>query len=298
MNAPRMTPQPRGQMIDIGGGRLLHAVRAGPEQAGGPLVVLEAGAFGFSTDWTAVQEKLAAEGMASLAYDRAGLGFSDPGPAPRDGLAIAADLEALLGAIGEHGPLILCGHSMAGLHVRLFAARNSGRVVGVVLVDATTPEAMDSRLVSGFVGQFAGAARLTAWGAEVGLLAPFANTGLGDMIGLDGAAHGEKVWAFALGRHNHWAAEEVTRWPDAARQARQAGAYDPSWPVAVILAGPPKSRAAMKKWQSAPALGSRHGVVEHLAGASHATMLGGAYADAIVRGIDHVRTAAILIAEA
>jgi pimeloyl-ACP methyl ester carboxylesterase len=278
-------------MIDIGGGRLLHAVRAGPEQAGGPLVVLEAGAFGFSTDWTA-------EGMASLAYDRAGLGFSDPGPAPRDGLAIAADLEALLGAIGEHGPLILCGHSMAGLHVRLFAARNSGRVVGVVLVDATTPEAMDSRLVSGFVGQFAGAARLTAWGAEVGLLAPFANTGLGDMIGLDGAAHGEKVWAFALGRHNHWAAEEVTRWPDAARQARQAGAYDPSWPVAVILAGPPKSRAAMKKWQSAPALGSRHGVVEHLAGASHATMLGGAYADAIVRGIDHVRTAAILIAEA
>ena len=284
-------------MIDIGGGRQLHAVRAGPRESPEPLVVLEAGAFGFSTDWAAVQDKLAARGTASLAYDRAGLGFSDPGPAPRDGLAIATDLEALLDAAGETGPLILTGHSMAGLHVRLFAARNPGRVAGVVLVDATTPEAMDSKLVSGFVGQFAGAARLTAWGAEAGLLAPFANTGLGDMIGLAGPAHGEKVWAFGLGRHNHWAAEEVTRWPDAARQAREAGAYDPSWPVAVILAGPPKSRAGLKKLQTAPALTSRHGLVEHLAEASHATMLGETHADAIVRGIDHVRASAVVIVQ-
>src|SRR5665213_958362 len=135
MNVSSATPRPRGRMIDIGAGRKLHAVRAGPRDDRGPLVVLEAGAFGFSADWAAVQDKLAAKRLPSLAYDRAGLGFSDSGPQPRDGLAIVGDLESLLAAIGEGGPLILCGHSMAGLHVRLFAARNPGRVAGVVLVD-------------------------------------------------------------------------------------------------------------------------------------------------------------------
>ena len=61
-----------------------------------------------------------------LAYDRAGLGLSDPGPSPRDGLAIAYDLERLLAEAGEAGPYLLVGHSMAGLHTRLFAGRNPG----------------------------------------------------------------------------------------------------------------------------------------------------------------------------
>ena len=67
--------------------------------------MLEAGSFGFSADWAAVQARLAAEGLRSLAYDRAGLGLSDPGPEPRDSQAIVGDLEALLAALGETGPL-------------------------------------------------------------------------------------------------------------------------------------------------------------------------------------------------
>ena len=47
--------------------------------------VFESGAFGFSADWQVVQD-MAAKGVRSCAYDRAGLGFSDPGPQPRDGL--------------------------------------------------------------------------------------------------------------------------------------------------------------------------------------------------------------------
>ena len=117
----------RGERFSIGDDRRLRAVRAGPARSDRPLVVLEAGAFGFSADWAAVQARLADQGVRSLAYDRAGLGYSDPGPEPRDSLAIAVDLERLLASIGETGPLILCGHSMAGLHVRLFAARNPGR---------------------------------------------------------------------------------------------------------------------------------------------------------------------------
>jgi pimeloyl-ACP methyl ester carboxylesterase len=276
-------------MIELGAGRAMHAVFAGPEDSSSPLVVLEAGAFGFSADWAAVQAKLAQQDLRSMAYDRAGLGFSRPGAEPRDGLAIAGDLERLLLHAGEHGPFILCGHSMAGLHVRLFTARNVERVVGVVLVDATTPEAMDSKLVSGFVEHFATASRLAAWGAEAGLLGPLSGTGLGDAIGLEGAAGVEKRWAFASPGHNHWAAREVASWADSARQARDAGQFDPRLPVAVVLAGGPSDRNAFGVVvRTAPAEASLRGRIENVDGASHATMLNGAFGDAIVRAVQHV----------
>jgi pimeloyl-ACP methyl ester carboxylesterase len=274
-------------MVEIGGGRTLHAVIAGPVSGAQPLVVLEAGAFGFSADWAAVQEKLSRRGLRSLAYDRAGLGFSPPGPKPRDGQAIVQDLERLLVHLGEPGPFVLCGHSMAGLHVRLFAARNAGRIAGVVLVDATTPEAMDSKVISGFVQNFGRASRLAAWGAEAGLLAPLAGTGLGDAIGLDGAPGVEKRWAFANPGHNHWAALEVESWAESARQARDSGGFDPRLPVAVILTGTPTDRTGFRALQAAPAKASQHGLIDYVAGASHATMLNGIFGDAIIRGVEH-----------
>ena len=279
-------------MIDIGDGRLLHGVFAGPVHASSPLVLLEAGAFGFSADWSAVQDKLSERGIRSLAYDRAGLGFSDSGPSPRDGLAIVSDIEAFLAKTHEAGPFLLCGHSMAGLHVRLFAARNAARIVGLVLVDATTPEAMESAMVSGFVDQFSKVSRLAAWGAGVGLFKPFSGTPLGDAIGLDGAPGTEKRWAFAAPIHNKWASEEVASWATAARQAMEAGPIDPRWPVAVILAGGGGARGGLRALQIAPAEASSAGLIEHVKGSTHATVLSGTYADAVVRGVEHVRRAA------
>lgn len=283
-------------MVDIGCTRTLHAVLGGPRGSPQPLVVLEAGAFGFSADWAAVQEKLSRRGLRSLAYDRAGLGFSSSGPEPRDGESIAQDLERLLAHLGEPGPFVLCGHSMAGLHVRLFAARNAGRVVGVVLVDATTPEAMDSKMISGFVQHFGRASRLAAWGAEAGLLAPLSGTGLGDAIGLEGAPGMEKRWAFADPGHNHWAAREVQCWADSARQAREAGHLDPRLPVAVILTGTAADRTGFRALQTAPARASDHGLVDYVAGASHATMLNGVFADAIIRGVEHAMGVTVEVA--
>lgn len=190
MTAIAGNPKPRGQLYDIGGGRRMHMVCAGPAKADGPTVLLEAGAFGFSADWGVVQDKLAAKGIRSCAYDRAGLGFSDPGPKPRDGLAVEDDLEKLLAAAGEKGPFILCGHSMAGLRLRLFAARNPGMVKGVVLVDATTPEAMDNKVMRGFVQTFSNLSRLAAVGAGAGLFKPLVYTSYGDKIGLGREALG------------------------------------------------------------------------------------------------------------
>jgi pimeloyl-ACP methyl ester carboxylesterase len=280
-------------MFEIGGDRRLHAVFAGPGDSPRPLVVLEAGAFGFSADWAAVQRRLADRGIRSMAYDRAGLGFSTPGPEPRDGLAILADLEQLLVQAGERGPLVMCGHSMAGLRVRLFTARNPARVSGVVLVDATTPEAMESKVVSGFVGPFGLASRLAAWGAGAGLLATLSGTGLADAIGLEGPAGIEKRWAFGDPGHNHWAAREVELWSQSARQAREAGVFDPQLPVAVVLAGGLADRGGFGVGQAAPARASHHGIIETVAGASHATMLNHEFAGAIVRGIEHVMTVSV-----
>jgi len=289
MSAVFGTPKPRGQFHDIGGGRRLHMVCAGPAAGGSPTVLLEAGAFGFSADWGAVQEQLAARGVRSCAYDRAGLGFSDPGPKPRDGLAIVGDLEALLAASGEKGPFILVGHSMAGLHLRLFAARNPRKVAGLVLVDATAPEDMDHPIVARFVSTFAGLSHLASMGASAGLFKPLINTSFGDKIGLTGPPEEEKRWAFASGRHNRWAAEEVEHWPEDARQARAAGGLDPAWPVAVVLAD--GRRGALAAIREAPARESRHGFVEHVKGSDHASLLGAAHAEAIVRGVLHVRSA-------
>ena len=268
-------------------------MRAGPERYDRPLVVLEAGAFGFSADWAAVQAGLTARGFASIAYDRAGLGLSDPGPLPRDGVAIGADVEALLDHLAPKGPLILCGHSMGGLHVHRLAVRRRERVAGLVLVDAATPQSMDSKLVSAAVAQFAGLSRLAAWGAGTGLLRPLAKTPLGDRIGLDGEVGDHKRWAFGDFAHNTAAADEAAQWPAIARQALASGDLDRNWPVAVILAGPPDARSGLKSLMTTPADRSRSGSVEHVATANHASMLAGPYADVIVRGVERVCAAAM-----
>jgi pimeloyl-ACP methyl ester carboxylesterase len=73
-------------------------------------------------------------------YDRAGLGWSDPGPWPTTGKRIVADLHALLDATRIPPPYVLVGHSVAGFHVRLYAARHPERVAGLVLVDSSHPD--------------------------------------------------------------------------------------------------------------------------------------------------------------
>jgi pimeloyl-ACP methyl ester carboxylesterase len=253
-----------------------------------PLVWLEAGAFGFAADWGATQQALSAAGWRSCAYDRAGMGFSPPGPAPRDGLAIVTDFEKLVAASGEQGPFILVGHSMAGLRLREYAGRNPDKVAGLVLVDAATADASETEAFRPFIEAFATASRWAARGASLGLYKPLVYTSLGDKIGLPPAAKAEKRWAFANGRHNRTAAQEVALWPQAANQAAAEPAYDAAWPVAVVTAGPVKGRETWKAMQVAPATASRHGYVDHVEGATHTRLLGEAFASHIVKAVAFV----------
>ena len=284
---------PRGRMIDIGG-RRLRLVAAGPDAdaaaRGTPTVLLEAGAFGFSADWGVVQDRLAAAGLRSLAYDRAGLGLSDAAAGPRDGEAILSDLERLLEAAGEPPPYIAVGHSMAGLRVQLLAARHPDWISGVVLVDASTPDATQAPIGRRYLRAFALASRLFSHLGGVGLLRPFARHG--DRIGLSGEARAEKLRIFPLPGHNRAANAEVMLWMAAAKQARAAGTYNPATPLAVVTAGLAAPGHPVKAMMTAPARAAAVSYVKHVKGARHATLLGSAFADEIVAAILVVRDAA------
>lgn len=275
----------RGEKVDIGG-RSLRVVRAGPAAGAAPLIVCEHGAFGCASDWAVVQERLAAKGLRSLAYDRAGLGFSDAGPAPRDGRAINDDLEALLGALGETGPILLVGHSMGGLMVRLFALERERALAGLVLVDAVTPDVFSLPGGSTAIRGFGRVLQVVSHGAKLGLMVPVSWVS-GNLIGLPGHAGAEKRRIHASAPHAHGAAAEVIQWPET---SRMAGAIElpADLPVAVVTAGPHRGRGPLKAIQEKPAKHSRAGFIEHVAPSNHANLLGPRYADAIVRGVDHI----------
>jgi pimeloyl-ACP methyl ester carboxylesterase len=127
---------PPGELVDVDGHRL-HINCVGQ---GSPTVILEAANLGMSAHWVRVQQQVA-DTTRVCAYDRAGMGWSERGPEPRDAKQISSELHDLLAnAAGIEGPYVLVGHSYGGLYARMYAARYSEEVAGVVLVDSTHPE--------------------------------------------------------------------------------------------------------------------------------------------------------------
>ena len=116
-------------------GHEMHLLVRGPE-SGGPTVVLEAGMGSFSPNWYWVQQELAPT-VRSVAYDRAGLGWSRPSRKPRDAQAIAIELHDALRQADIGPPYVLAGHSFGGLPVRAFADLYPELTAGLVLVDAS-----------------------------------------------------------------------------------------------------------------------------------------------------------------
>lgn len=134
----RSYPAP-GNLVDVGGYRL-HLFCTGSQSAGRPTVVLDAAFPATVSTWAWVQPELA-KNTRVCAYDRAGLGWSDPGPAPRDARHHAQELHSLLKNAAIPGPYVLVGHSLGGLSVRMFADQYPDDVAGMVLIEATNPDA-------------------------------------------------------------------------------------------------------------------------------------------------------------
>src|SRR5215203_1387215 len=87
----RRTYPPPSKMVDVGTHRL-HINCVGD---GSPTVILEAASLGMSAHWVRVQQQLS-QTTRVCAYDRAGLGWSEAGPEPRDARQISSDLHTLL----------------------------------------------------------------------------------------------------------------------------------------------------------------------------------------------------------
>jgi len=127
-----------GQMEDIG----THALHLRVMGTGSPTVVFESDLDQFGLlSWAMVQQAVS-QFTRTVSYDRAGIMWSDPGPRPRDGETIARELHAALDAAGESAPFVLVGHAMGGAYVRIFAGHYLSEVCGVVLIDATHPDAL------------------------------------------------------------------------------------------------------------------------------------------------------------
>lgn len=143
------TNKPPGSLVEVFGHKM-HIDCAGPTNAA-CTVVFESGGGGSSKDWQKVRAALG-PGVRTCAYDRAGLGFSEAGPAPRTMRQEAFELHELLQRAKVSGPIVLVGQSIGGLLARIYTENYGSNVVGMVLVDPTHESSLlGSMRYGGFV---------------------------------------------------------------------------------------------------------------------------------------------------
>jgi pimeloyl-ACP methyl ester carboxylesterase len=124
-------PLPSPMRVEIAPGRSLALTCVGEAPQ---TVLFDAGGSDWSLVWATILPRLADRARA-CAYDRAGLGESDPAPGARTPAAIVEDLHELIAAGRLQVPLVLVGHSLGGFNVKLYATFHPKDVAGLVLVD-------------------------------------------------------------------------------------------------------------------------------------------------------------------
>lgn len=126
---------PPGCLVGVGTHRLHIDCRG----AGTPAVIFDAALGASSVSWSLVQAAIA-EFTRACTYDRAGMGWSDPGPLPRTAGRLADELHALLQHAAVPAPYVLVGHSFGGFVTRIFAARHPSETAGLILLDPAHPD--------------------------------------------------------------------------------------------------------------------------------------------------------------
>jgi pimeloyl-ACP methyl ester carboxylesterase len=129
---------PTGQMVDVDGYQM-HLYCTGLNVDESPTVILENGLGSMSSGWARVQPEIA-KVTRVCSYDRAGMGWSDSSPEPRDAQHIATELHTLLQKAQIPGPYVLVGWSFGGLYAREYAGQYGDEVSGLVLLDSSHPD--------------------------------------------------------------------------------------------------------------------------------------------------------------
>jgi pimeloyl-ACP methyl ester carboxylesterase len=120
-------------LVDVGGHKLNVRV-SGTAKPGMPTVVFESGLGSPIDAWFSVPSDIAAT-TRTIAYERAGIGASEPGPEPRSIKQIVSELHALLAKLEAPPPYVLVGHSWGGPIIHSFAATYPKEIAGLVYVD-------------------------------------------------------------------------------------------------------------------------------------------------------------------
>ena len=125
-----------GQLFSAGDGARLNLYCTG---RGSPAVVFDSGWEDWAPAWSVVQPQVA-KFTRACSYDRAGAGFSEPGPMPRTSVRIANELHTALHNAGVNGPYILVASAFGADNMRTFADLYMKEVAGMVMVDGDASE--------------------------------------------------------------------------------------------------------------------------------------------------------------
>jgi pimeloyl-ACP methyl ester carboxylesterase len=125
---------PPGQYISAGS-QSVHVMVAGRWQPHVPVVVFSGGTGLSSVQWMLVQQAVSKHTLC-VAFDRAGLGFSQHRVGPRTVATAVAELRDVLTALELTAtPVILVGHSLGTAVSQCYAALYAAHVRGLVLLD-------------------------------------------------------------------------------------------------------------------------------------------------------------------
>jgi pimeloyl-ACP methyl ester carboxylesterase len=138
---------PPGRLVDVDG----HRMHIFCEGSGTPTVIVEQGIGAQSLGWAPLNGRMSAI-TTVCAYDRAGMGYSDPLDHATPATEVARRLHALLGKIGIDD-IVLVGWSAGGMYSREYFRQFPERVKGMVLVDSSHEQQL-SRMGDPDVGYF------------------------------------------------------------------------------------------------------------------------------------------------
>jgi pimeloyl-ACP methyl ester carboxylesterase len=262
---------PPGQLVDVGGYRM-HLYCTGANVDGSSTVILEQGLGGISSGWALVQPEVA-KVTRICSYDRAGMGWSDPSPEPRDAQQIAQELHTLLHNANIPGPYVLVGWSFGGLYVREYASQYGDEVAGLVLLDSSHPDQWTSTPEG--QAQFETNARIYSVAPALVRLGVMRVMGLlQPASGLPSPQNEALEASFAATKDWDAQSAEFLASPATATQVRESELLD-NTPVFVLTATehgtPPKQEQLWQDWQTELASLSNNTVHQIVHGADHAS---------------------------